>query len=120
MSAANLALRFALELAALAGWAALAWSMAGGVWRYVCAAIAVLAVAALWGVFAVPGDPSRSGNAPVPVPGAVRLALELVILLGGAWAWSRTGQSWVALGLGVLVVLHYLASMDRITWLLRQ
>ena len=38
--------------------------------------------AAAWVTFAVPGDPSRSGRAPVPVPGWVRLLLELAVFLG--------------------------------------
>jgi hypothetical protein len=36
-----------------------------------------LLAATAWGVFNVKGDPSRSGKAPVPVPGIVRLLLEL-------------------------------------------
>jgi len=33
--------------------------------------------AAIWGIFAVPDDPSRSGNAPVIAPGLVRIVIEL-------------------------------------------
>ncbi|MBN2245139.1 MAG: DUF2568 domain-containing protein, partial [Candidatus Aminicenantes bacterium] len=34
---------------------------------------------ALWGTFRVPGDSSSSGKAPIPIPGFLRLFLELVI-----------------------------------------
>ena len=73
---ANLALRFFLEIAALGGFGVLSWRLTDGLWRY-SALIAVLApLMALWGVFAVPGDPSRAGNAPVPVSGTLRLAVN--------------------------------------------
>jgi hypothetical protein len=93
MNAANLILRFLLELAALVGFATLAWLSVSGWWRFVVALLVVLIAMALWGVFAVPDDPSRSGNAPVPVPGAVRLVLELTILLGGAYGAEWHCQS---------------------------
>ena len=35
-------------------------------------------IAVVWGTFAVPDDPSRSGAAPIVVAGFVRLAIELV------------------------------------------
>ena len=72
----NLSLRFGLELAALAGIGLWASQMASGLWRIAAVAIAIALSMTLWTVFAVPDDPSRSGNAPVPVPGALRLALE--------------------------------------------
>lgn len=115
---ANLALRFLLELAALVGLGMWGWSMTDG-WFRVALAVAMPVVgAALWGTFAVPEDPSRSGNAPVPTRGWVRLILELAVLgLGSAgFAWS--GHRVLAGILGFLVTMHYLLSMDRIRWLL--
>ena len=73
----NLAVRFVLELAALYALGLWGWRHGDGVWRFVIAAAIPLIAAALWGTFAVPGDPSRSGSAPVPVAGVLRLALEL-------------------------------------------
>ena len=75
---------------------------------------------ALWGVFAVPDDPSRSGNAPVPVPGVVRLFLELAILLGGAYAWYLAGYTLFAGIFGTLIAFHYFLSAERVGWLLQQ
>ena len=74
----------------------------------------------IWGVFNVPGDPSRSGAAPVPVPGVVRLLLELAILVGGAFALWLSGYRAASIILAVLIVAHYLLSIDRIAWLLRR
>jgi hypothetical protein len=116
----NLALRFALELTALGGmgmWASR--SVQGGA-RYLLALLVPLAAACVWGVFAVPGDPSRSGRAPVPVPGAVRLCLELAFFTFGAWTLSRTGRPAWGLSLAAVTVLHYALSYDRVRWLLQR
>ena len=119
MHTANLALRFFLELAALGGFATLAWRLSTGNWKFLAAIAVVVALGAVWATFAVPDDPSRSGNAPVPVPGTVRLVLELAILFGGSWAYLSTGYGWAGLSLGCLVVFHYLLWADRIVWLLQ-
>ena len=120
MNTMNLALRFILELTALAGFATWAWQLAGGWWRFAFTLIVVIIAMALWGVFAVPNDPSRSGNALVAVPGLLRLVLELVILLSGAYAWHVSGFTLVAVAFAALVIFHYLLSIDRILWLLQQ
>ncbi len=116
----NQALRFLLELAvgiALAYWG---WTRGVGFLRYVLAFDLPLTAAVLWGTFAVPGDPSRSGRAPVPVPGAIRLLLELAIFSWGVWG-LYTAANWVlSLGLGIIVIVHYASSYDRIAWLLRR
>lgn len=120
MNVSNLALRFLLELAALAGFAIWAWNFASGWWRIALALLVIVVAMALWGIFAVPNDPSRSGNAPIPIPGLMRLVLELGILLGGVYAWHLSGFSSIAYILGALVVVHHILSVDRIKWLLRQ
>jgi hypothetical protein len=73
----NLALRFILEIAALFALGYWGWTQHDGVWRFVWGIGLVILAAVIWGTFAVPDDPSRSGNAPVPVPGALRLVIEL-------------------------------------------
>ncbi len=120
MNTANLALRFLLELAALGGFGVLAWNLTDGWWRVMAAILTLVVVVTLWGVFAVPDDPSRSGNAPVPVPGLARLGLELVILLGGGLAFHYAGHSLAGIALVALVLLHYALSVERLTWLLQQ
>jgi hypothetical protein len=71
----------------------------------------------LWGVFAVPGDPSRSGRAPVPVPGAVRLLVEAAFFGAATAALVRDGATW-AIAFAGIVVVHYALSYDRVAWLL--
>jgi hypothetical protein len=76
--------------------------------------------AGAWGTFAVPGDPSRSGKAPVPVPGIVRLILELAYFGAATWALFATGLATLGWAYGLAVILHYLASYDRVGWLLQK
>lgn len=112
----NLALRFLLELAGLAALGAWGWHVA----RYP-AAIAMPLVAALaWGTFNVVGDPSRSGKAPVRVPGVVRLALELAFFAGGAYGLQASGQPRLAIAFVAIVVVHYAISFRRVGWLVKQ
>jgi hypothetical protein len=116
----NLAVRFFLELAALfiMGW--WSWRQRTDGWQVVFALTIPLVAATLWGVFAVPNDPSRSGSAPVPVPGILRLALELGFFASAAWALYDLGLSRLAAMFGTVVVLHYLVAFDRVRWLMAQ
>lgn len=113
----NLALRFLLELAALAALGAWGWNNGSGVLRWVLALGVPLIAAVLWGVFRVPGDP---GDAPFAIPGLLRLALELAFFGAATWALfdiGRTNLGWV---FGIIVFLHYIASLERIRWLIQQ
>ncbi|WP_455199123.1 YrdB family protein [Kaarinaea lacus] len=116
----NLAVRFLLELTALAAFAMWGWSRAEGALQFVLALALPVIAAALWGAFAVPGDPSRAGHAPVALPGVVRLVLELVFFSLAAYALYSTSQAIAGWVFGVIVILHYLVSYKRILWLVRQ
>jgi hypothetical protein len=113
----NLTLRFLLEMAILAALAYWGWVEHHGLWRPVLALGLPLAAAILWGTFRVPGDPK---DAPVPVPGLVRLLLELALFAAAVWLLAAADQLSAAIVLGVLVVLHYAAAYDRVRWLLTQ
>jgi len=116
----NLTLRFLLELAALLGLGIAGWTLFGGWWRWVLASALPLVAAVLWGTFAVLNDPSRSGRAPVPVPGTVRLALELAILFGGAAGFYAAGYVTTGTIVALLIAISYAFSLDRLGWLLKQ
>jgi hypothetical protein len=116
----NLAVRFVLELAALFILGLWGWRQGGGGWRIVMAVGIPLVAAALWGTFAVPGDPSRSGSAPVPVPGLPRLALELGFFVSATLAFYDLGFVVLTTIFGIAIVVHYLLSYDRVFWLLSQ
>jgi hypothetical protein len=116
----NLFLRFCLELAGLFAVGYWGWRSNDTFLRYILAFGLPLIFAILWGIFNVPNDPSRSGMAPVPVPGTLRLFLELGLFALGAMALFSAGRPiWSAI-LGGLVTLHYIISYDRIIWLIKQ
>lgn len=112
----NLALRFALELAML-GALGLWGYRRGGAWGWVLAAALPLTAAILWGVFAVPDDPSRSGKTVVATPGVLRLLLELSLFAGAALALWHVRHPILAGSLGATVLVHYALSYDRVAWL---
>lgn len=87
--------------------------------KWVAALGLPLLAAVLWGVFATPGDPSRSGQTVVVTPGALRLGLEIVLFALAVGALGHTGARGAAVVLALLVLGHYAASYDRIAWLLR-
>ena len=116
----NLALRFVLEIVGLAALGWMGWHFGRGVYRYILAIGFPLLAAVLWGTFAVSGDPSRSAEAVVQVPGIIRLVLELTFFAAATWSLFVTGATTYAWIYGVVVLLHYAISHDRIMWLIRQ
>ena len=116
----NHALRFGLELAAICGLAAWAWRSTDDVARWLGVFLLPVAAMAIWTVFNVPDDPSRSGGAPVEIPGWLRLAIEIAILGASTAALVARGPLWFGLTVGGLTVVHYLASTARLDWLLQQ
>lgn len=116
----HLAFRGVLEIAAVVALAYWGLQTGPGIWGGVMAIVVPGAAMALWGIFAVPGDRSRSGRAPVAVPGWVRLLLELALFGSAAFALYSTGAEMLALLLAGAVVVHYLTYWRRNLWLLRQ
>jgi hypothetical protein len=115
----NLAIRFILELLALTIMGIWGWRKGGEEWwRFLLVIGIPLAMATIWGVFAVPDDPSRSGNAPVVTPGLVRVIIEFIFFGIAIWALFNLGNVKMSLIFGVVVLLHYALSYDRILWLL--
>lgn len=116
----NKLLRLLLEIAALVAFGMYGYHVADPPWRIVMAILFPLGLAIAWGVFAVRGDPSRSGKTVVNTPGPVRFVLELVLLGTAAWMFLALGYPvlfWIMAG---AIVLHYALSYDRVAWLLQQ
>jgi hypothetical protein len=114
---ANLGFRLVLELAAFSALAIGGYAVGTGALSWVLAVGLPVAGVAAWGAFNVPGDRSRGGEAPVPVPGAVRLLVEASVFgVAIVVVWFASPAYAVALLLGVVV--HYALSIDRIRWLL--
>ena len=114
----NDVLRFVLELWVLVAYGYWGLNQNLGILNYVLMIAVPVVVAIIWGIFAVPNDPSRSGSAPVPVPGAVRLLLEFVIFGLAFWMMYVTGLVPLSVIFGALVVIHYILAHERIRWLL--
>lgn len=113
------AMRFTIELVALVAWGAAAWRLPPTAplgWFAVGGSVMV--VAALWAVFRVPGDASADGGAPVAVDGATRLGMELGLLLGAAGTVIAIGHAWTGFVFAGAVAGHYIATRDRVRWLL--
>jgi hypothetical protein len=119
MASWNLALRFGLELGALAGLGIAAWKLTSNPIRWAVVIALPVAAAIVWGVFNVLDDPSRSGAAPVEVSGWIRLAIELAVLGGGAAALAIAGRRDIGIAFAVLIAVHYAASWTRIEWLVQ-
>ncbi len=114
----NLIIRFLLEISALLSVGLWGWKQSEGWHRFLLAIGTPIMLAVVWGVFAVPNDPSRSGTAPIPTPGIIRLAIELAFFAFATWSLNDMGFHKASLALGIIVVLHYMVSYDRIIWLL--
>ncbi len=100
LKGANLALRFLLELCALA--ALCYWGFktgTGPISKAMLGIDAPLAAAVLWGTFVAPA-------APVSVPGALRLLLELAVFGGAAAALYSAGRPGLAWALGLAYVIN--------------
>lgn len=113
----NLAFRFLLELAALSGMAIGAYALGTGASAWLLAVAIPLVAMVAWGTFRVPGDGSASGEAPIAVPGVVRLLIELDVFAASVFLlWFASPRA--AMLLAAAVVIHYALSLDRVRWLL--
>jgi hypothetical protein len=117
----NLAIRFLLEIAALVALGVWGWRYGNETWLKSILALGLpIIAAAIWGIFNVPNDPSRSGAAPIVVPGIVRLTLELLIFALATLVLYNLDYPSLSWLLGSILILHYLVSYDRILWLIKQ
>ncbi len=97
---ANLALRFALELCALA--AAAYWGASGNggrASRILLAVATPLAIGVLWILFVAPG-------ATIPTSPWVRLLVELAVFLSAVVALLQRGRVALAVALGVCYAIN--------------
>ena len=114
----NLGLRFILELCALIATGYWGYNQTDSWMKYVLAIGVPLIFGVLWGLFAVPNDRSRSGRAPIPTPGCLRLCLEIGLFVFTSWALFDLGYLKLALTLSIITTFHYAISYDRVIWLL--
>lgn len=112
----GLGLHFLLELAALAGMVTWGFHPVHSTWQKILFGIGLpILAAAVWGIFRVPNDP---GQALIAIPGALRLALELVFFCGAAFALYAAGHTTAAVVFAAATLLNYGMMHDRVRWLL--
>jgi len=117
----NLALRFLLELLVLFTSGYWAWKTQTGMEKYILVIVLPITIATLWGIFAVPNDPSRSGKTVVAVPGMIRLILEFVVFGSGIWFMFKSMNPIIySVIFASIIIFHYAISYKRIIWLLKQ
>ncbi|MCB0497413.1 MAG: YrdB family protein [Cyclobacteriaceae bacterium] len=114
----NLALRFLLEITTLIVTGYWGFHLYSGFLKYLIGIGSPLLLGIIWGVFAVPNDPSRSGKTVVNTPGIIRLIIELAFFGFGAYAFYQVNMVTYSYIFASVTLLHYLLSMDRIKWLL--
>ena len=103
MRAANLLLRFVLEVCALAALGYAGWQAQGPAWVRLLLAIALpLAAAVIWAQWVAP-------KARKPIPDPLRLVPEWVVFGGATIALAVTGHPVLAALLAVLAALNRLA-----------
>jgi Protein of unknown function (DUF2568) len=99
MRPVNLALRFALELAALAAFATWGLHAAGGPARFALAGAAVLAAAAVWGRWMAPTSRHRLAD-------PARLLAEVAFFAAAGAALAVTGRALLGAALAVAAVAN--------------
>jgi hypothetical protein len=95
LKAANLALRFALELCALVAVGYWGWATGDGLTGWLLLVAAVGAVAVVWGLFLAP-------RRRFDLPGPVRLEIEVLVWVAAGTALIATDH--LALGVAFVVV----------------
>lgn len=116
----NLAVRFILEVAMLVALSIWGYRIAAEGQHIWWAVIFPILAMGLWVTFATRDDPSRSGKTVVQTPGTLRLALEWTLFCCAIWACYDLERPQLATIFLAVTALHYLLSLDRLVWLLRQ
>lgn len=114
----NLTVRFLLELTALFAMGIWGWKQSDTWIRFLLVIAIPIIAMIIWGTFAVPDDPSRSGQAPVQVPGMVRLLIEWSFFSFAVWIFQDLGLPKLSWWIGSITFIHYAVSYDRIIWLI--
>ena len=116
----NLAVRFALELAALAALGRWSWMAQSGALRWLLVLGIPVIAATAWGLLRVPNEPHHHAkHGVIAVRGPVRLLVEAALFGGAVAALAASGATGWAWGMAAVTLAHYLVSWDRVVWLLR-
>jgi hypothetical protein len=109
----NLIIRFLLEIIALISVGMWGWKQSDSWLRFVFAIGIPILLAAIWGTFAVPDDPSRSGAAPIVTPGLICLAIELGFIAFATSSLYIIGSVKFGFALGIIVTLQHVGFLTE-------
>ena len=112
----NLLVRALLEMVIVVVYAYWAWHKFDGVSKFTMTIILPLAGMMIWGLFRVDNDP---GRAIVSIRGWVRLCIEAVFFIMAFGMLLSLGFNKGALIFMAISIIHYIASYERIIWLLK-
>lgn len=116
----NLLLRFFLELSVLVSVGYYGWTQFTFPVKLFSTIIPIFILLTIWGVFAVPNDPSRSGKTVIKTSGIIRLLIEITFFMIGYLALHFSNQILLSNILASTTLVHYIISYDRILWLIKQ
>lgn len=116
----NMTVRFILELSSICIYAIWGFHQTETWIHYLLAALLPIAAAVIWGVFAVPNDPSRSGKTVIHTPGYVRLLIEISVFVTALWCLWDLHYMKLFYSMLILLTVHHIASIERINWLIKQ
>ncbi len=115
----NLALRFILELVLLFALAYWGWTRDIGPWRFLLAVGLPVVAAILWGTFRWPHEMAGSPKSPVPIPGWLRLLMEVILFGFAIWGLYDARATLAAVIFGLVTLFQYATSYDRIAAMLK-
>lgn len=113
----NLGLRFILELVAIFSVLIWGWITFTGLPGIIIAFGIPILLMISWATFRVSGDPKE---APVEIPGFLRLIFEFFVFGLAVYCIFDINQNEFAILLGIIVIIHYIVSHKRVVWLLRK
>lgn len=115
----NLALRFGLEIVALYAMSSRVYAMYSSPENWFYAILSAVLAGAIWTIFKVPGDKSSNGKAIVPINGVLRFLIEFSFFFVAVFLLI-VDESYSFAGIfGFFIFMHYLTSLDRFVWLLK-
>lgn len=111
-------LMFLLELAMWGSFFWIGWKLGDGITRWLFAAVLGVGAILIWAFFRSPEISPNGSRGIIPIPGPVRLVIEIgLFFLAGIGLW-HTGYRWAAETLWTFAALIYILSWSRIRWLL--
>lgn len=111
----NLSIRFLLEVALIIIYFYWGWIKYDGILQIIISCCLPIIGIAIWAIFKVNGDP---GKAIVAVNGWVRLIIECSFFTLAFFMLRSLELNKVAAIFIAVTTIHYIASYDRIKWLL--